>query len=59
MSIITVIVVLVVAGVVFYLVENYIPMSPPFKIVVRVVIILVLCLWLLSAFGVINTGVRL
>jgi hypothetical protein len=45
---------LVVIGVALYLIETYIPMSPPIKTVIRVVVVLVLVLWLLRAFG-INT----
>jgi len=60
MSIITIIVVLVVLGLALYLIETYIPMSPPIKMVVRVIIILALVIWLLQAFGLIGgTGVHL
>lgn len=52
MSIIGLIVVLVVVGVALFLIENYIPMSPPIKTVLRVVVVLVLVIWLLQAFGV-------
>jgi len=52
MGLIEIIVVLVIAGLVLYLVENYVPMSPPIKTVLRVVIVLVVCLWLLKAFGI-------
>ncbi len=51
---VTAIVVLVVIGLVLYLVETYVPLSPPIKTVLRVVVVLGLCLWLLSAFGIIN-----
>jgi len=44
--------VLVICGVVLYLVETYIPMSPPIKVVIRVVVVVLLCLYLLQAFGV-------
>lgn len=59
MSIITLLIFLVICGVVLYLVETYIPMSPPIKIVLRVVVILVLCLVLLSAFGIIDMPLKL
>ena len=52
MSIITVLVVLVVLGLVVYLIENYVPMAAPFKTVFRVVVVLLLVLWLLQAFGI-------
>jgi len=52
MSIITVIVVLIVLGLCLYLVETYIPMSPPIRLVIRVLVVLLLVLWLLQAFGI-------
>ena len=59
MPIITIIIVLVVVGLVLYLIENYVPMSPPIKTVLRVVVILVLCIWLLNAFGIVHIPLRL
>lgn len=47
---ISVIVTLVILGLV--LVESYIPMSPPIRTVLRVIVVLLLCLWLLSLAGV-------
>lgn len=52
MSLIHLLIVLIVAGAALYLVETYIPMAPPVKTVIRVVVVLVLALWLLDAFGV-------
>jgi len=49
---IALILMLIVVGVALYLVENYIPMSPPVKTVLRVVVVIVLVLWLLRLFGV-------
>jgi hypothetical protein len=49
------IVVLVVLGLVLYLCEQYIPMSPPIRTVLRVVVVLLLCLWLLSLAGIITS----
>jgi hypothetical protein len=51
MSIISVLVVFVILGLALYLVETYVPMSPPIKVVMRVVVVLLLVLWLLQAFG--------
>jgi hypothetical protein len=59
MSLIYLIVVLVIVGLVLYLIENYVPMSPPIKTVLRVVVVLVLCLWLLQAFGIIGPTINL
>lgn len=58
MSIITIIIVLVVIGLVLYLIENYVPRSPPIKTILRVVVILGLCIWLLNAFGIVNIPMR-
>lgn len=55
MSIVSLLVLLVIVGAVLYLVETYIPMSPPIKIVIRVVVVLFLCLALLNAFGIVST----
>jgi hypothetical protein len=47
----TVLVGLVLVGVVLYLVETYIPMSPPIRTVLRVVVVIFLILWLVQIFG--------
>lgn len=52
MSLITLLFVLIIVGLVLYLVETYIPMAPPFKIIIRVVVILFLCVWLLQLLGI-------
>jgi hypothetical protein len=54
MPLISVIVVLIVIGVVLWLINTYVPMQPPFKTIINVVVILVLCLWLLSLVGVVG-----
>lgn len=59
MSIISIIVVLVVMGLVLYLINTYIPMAQPIKTVLNVVVVLLLCLWLLNAFGIVNVPIRL
>ena len=50
---IKVLVVLIVVGVALWLVDRYIPMDPPIKILIRVVVILVIVLWLLRVFGIV------
>ena len=47
---------LVVIGVVWYLIETYVPMAEPIKTIIRIVLILFLCLWLLSTFGILGGG---
>lgn len=54
MDLISLLIVLILVGVALYLIERFIPMDDAIKIVIRVVVILVLVLWLLSAFGVGN-----
>jgi hypothetical protein len=51
-DIIQVLVVLIIVGVVLYLVQTYIPLAPPVKTIINVVVVLLLCLWLLSVFGI-------
>ncbi|MET0787071.1 MAG: Thivi_2564 family membrane protein [Paenisporosarcina sp.] len=55
---ITALIVLVIAGVCLYLVENYIPMSEPIKVVIRVVVVLFLIIYLLRLFGITDFPVR-
>ena len=52
MDIISLLVVLVVIGVVWYLVTTYIPMPAPIKTVITVIAVLVLCIMLLNMFGI-------
>ncbi len=59
MNIISIVIVLVVIGLCLYLAETYIPMSPPIKTVLRVVVVLVLILWLLQTFGITGPVVNL
>jgi len=56
MPIVSLLVLLVVCGVVLYMVNQYIPMAPPIKVVINVVVVLLLCVWLLDAFGLTNIG---
>jgi len=55
---ITLILIIVVLGVALYLVENYVPMSPPFKIILRVLVVVLLILYLLRAFGIADIPLR-
>jgi len=49
MGLLNLLVLLIVIGVVLYLVETYLPMSPPIKTLLRVVVILIVILWLVQA----------
>ena len=48
---------LVLIGVLLYLIETYVPMSPPVKTIIRVVVVILLVLWLLRIFGVADMAV--
>lgn len=48
------IIILVVLGFCLYLLETYVPMSPPIKAIIRAVVILFSVLWLLSLLGVVS-----
>lgn len=52
MSILTILLVLVVAGVVLWAINSYIPMDANVKKLLNVVAIIILVIWLLKAFGV-------
>jgi hypothetical protein len=51
MSLIQLMVVIIVIGVALWLVNAYLPMQPPWKTVLNVVVLIVFLLWLLSAVG--------
>jgi hypothetical protein len=57
-DLIQVIIVLIIVGVCLYLVQTYVPMSPPIKTILMVVVVLVLCLWLLQVFGITTIPIR-
>jgi hypothetical protein len=54
MSLISVVLVIIVVGVLLWLVERYIPMDATIKHILEAVVVIVLVLWLLSIFGVLN-----
>jgi hypothetical protein len=57
MPLITFILVLVIIGVCLYLIETYIPMSPPIQTIIRVVVVIVIVLWLLQLIGVVGPNI--
>lgn len=57
MDLITLIIVIVLLGVGLWLIETYVPMAQPVKILLRVVVILVIVLWLLRLFGITSLGI--
>ena len=59
MSLIYLLLVLVIIGVALYLVETYIPMDPPIKVIIRVIVIILIIVWLLQAIGFMGPSVHL
>jgi hypothetical protein len=51
-ALISLIVVLVIVGLALYLIDQFVPMDPVIKIVLRVIVVLALVLYLLQAFGI-------
>lgn len=51
MSLLTIVIVLVVAGIILWLINSYIPMQATVKKILNVVVVIVLIVWLLKAFG--------
>lgn len=49
---ITLIIYLVIVGVALYLLNTYVPMAAPIKTVINVIVVLILIIWLLNAFGI-------
>ena len=52
MPILTILIVLIVAGVLLYLVNNYIPMDRKIKNILNIVVVIIVIIWLLNVFGV-------
>jgi hypothetical protein len=53
MSILQVLVALIVVGVILWMVNTYIPMEATIKRIFTIVVIVLVCLWLLSVFGIV------
>ena len=54
MPLLTIVLVLIVAGVLLWLVNNYIPMQRSIKNILNIVVVIVIVIWLLSVFGVLG-----
>ncbi len=52
MSLVTIVITLIVAGVLLWLVNTYIPMDGKIKKILNIVVVVVVVLWLLNVFGV-------
>ena len=55
MSLIGLIITLVVVGVLLWLLNNYVPMDATIKKILNVVVVIVVVIWLLQAFGVLGS----
>jgi len=55
MPLTTVLITLIIVGVLLWLVNNYIPMDGKIKRILNVVVVIVLILWLLRAFGLLDS----
>ena len=55
MSLLNVVLVLLVVGVLLWLVNTYIPMDSKIKNILNAVVVIVLVVWLLQAFGLIGS----
>jgi hypothetical protein len=55
MPILTVLIVILVAGVILWLVNSYIPMQRTIKTILNAVVIIILVIWLLKVFGVLDS----
>jgi hypothetical protein len=54
MSLITIVITLIIAGVLLWLVNTYIPMDGKIKKILNIVVVVVVVLWLLNVFGVLG-----
>lgn len=54
MSLLTIVLVLIVAGVVLWLVNNYIPMDGKIRRILNIVVVIVVIIWLIKVFGLLN-----
>jgi hypothetical protein len=51
MSLVTIVIVLIVAGVLLWLINSYIPMDVKIKRILNIVVVIVVIIWLLKVFG--------
>jgi hypothetical protein len=54
MSLVTILIVLIVAGVLLWLVNAYIPMDGKIKKIFNIVVVIAVVIWLLKAFGLLS-----
>ena len=54
MPLINILIVLVIVGFLLWLVNNYIPMDGKIKKIVNIIVLIVVVIWVLKAFGLLN-----
>ncbi|MFN2396778.1 MAG: Thivi_2564 family membrane protein [Bacteroidales bacterium] len=54
MPLLNIVIVLIVAGVLLWLINTFIPMDRKIKSILNVVVVIVVIIWLLNAFGVLS-----
>lgn len=52
MSILSIVIAIIVVGVILWLINTYLPMDSKIKQILNIVVVIILVLWLLKAFGV-------
>ncbi len=57
MPLITVIIYIAIVGLIMWLVNKYVPMAEPFKTILNIVVVVALCIWLLSVFGLLGATI--
>jgi hypothetical protein len=55
MSVLTILVVLIVAGIILYLINTYIPMDGKIKSILNIVVVILIIVWLLKVFGLLGS----
>lgn len=55
MPLLTILIILIVAGVILWLVNNYIPMDRKIKNILNAVVVIVVVIWLLQVFGILGS----
>ncbi len=55
MSVLTIIIVIMVVGVILWLINSYIPMQRTIKNILNAVVVIILVIWLLKVFGLLDS----
>jgi hypothetical protein len=54
MSLLTILLIIIIAGILLWLVNTYIPMDSKIKTILNVVVVIVVIVWILKVFGIFN-----